>query len=239
MMSKWSDELRTPPWLFKESNDVTPFFWDGCCNKENCLIERQKLYELPDNYDYLTFDFKLASNEPLFKGQSIFINPPYSRGSVGPIIQKAWGDAKHFRVVLLLKADMSTDWFNDILEADNYNFQPVHQHELNGTLFGTYSTLISRMNREKNNIGILHLRKRIKFYGTEEMMREEERLTKDGDYADRPNYRYSYDINGNKTLHFNEGAIETKNFKRVDDGIICKSGGTFPSMIMVLDRRVI
>ena len=70
------------------------------------------------------------------------------------------------------------------------------------------------------NVGFLHLRKRVKFLADEEMMTEDY-------YNDHP-----------ISDKLAESILESKNFKRGKDGLIYpKSGPTFPSMIVVLDRR--
>ena len=256
-MSKLSDSYRTPPDLFNALNEVTPFFWDGCCNKDNCLLKKpnyENLYGFP-NYDYLTKDFSELRNREDMKDLSIFINPPYSRGSVGPIIKKAWEDAKHFRVVMLLKADMSTDWFNYVITQNNCENSgrhkapeiPVQINQMEGeSLIQAYTAVLHYMKLKTdgsksmaaNHVGILHLRKRVKFLADEEMMVADKEQwidqvfhhTEDG----------LKDTMVDRNAYENGKLLETKNFKRSDsDGglIYPKSGPTFPSMLLIMDRR--
>ena len=156
-MTKLSDSYRTPKELFDTLDSVTSFFWDGCCTKENCLVEWQKALLNQDDelwldyinypYNYLSFDvYKFTQgihHEGIYcmsQDSTIFINPPYSRGSVGPIIEKAWEDAKHFRVVMLLKADMSTDWFNQLFEKLGAGY-PVQRLQIDCELKQAYRFL--------------------------------------------------------------------------------------------------
>ena len=255
-MQKLSDNYRTPPSLFEALNEVTPFFWDACCTKDNCLVEHQK-YQMNHSiygsnpHDYLTLDlqriqedydeifFNCYSDYRANRWNTIFINPPYS--NVKPFIEKAWEDAKHFRVVMLLKADMSTDWFNDLIKKESLS--PIMKLQREATLKNAYTNLLKEMNAYicgccknricrngilKRHIGILHLRKRVKFLADEEMM--------EADLYMHPHY---HDSGGGSTpWKYVRKGNESKNFKRGADGLIYpKSGPTFPSMIIVLDRR--
>lgn len=159
------DEHRTPPALFKELDSVFNFFWDACCNKENCLVKQQKTYlALGWGNDYLTIDLT-ETRYKVFRqvGGSIFMNPPYSRKLIGPMMRKAWDDSKYFRIVCLVKADMSTKWFNDILQESSY--LPVQINQQHMALVGAMKQVVGRMEDQytKSDIGILHLRNRIKF----------------------------------------------------------------------------
>lgn len=235
-MTKQSDTFRTPPSLFKELDSVFNFFWDACCDKDNCLVKRQKDYLACGwGNDYLTINLTEKRYEPFRQdGSSIFINPPYSKSTkdhdgIDKFVRKAWEDAKHFRVVMLLKADMSTGWFNYPL-MDICKFDPPHEHELNGSIYGTITSLLEKMKYQKSPIGVYHFRNRIKFYVSEEVLEED---------AKKNGHKFK-----NKLIPatINNGEcswdlMETKNYKRVEDGIVSKSGANFPSMIMILDRR--
>lgn len=173
-----SDTYETPPWLFELLAEAFgPFFWDACCDSSNCLIPRQKDNYLGDNpytgterlYDYLTLDLKPISDviDDGMDGYDfadcddktvIFMNPPYSRGKIGPMMEKAWEDAKHFRVVCLVRDDPSTKWYQNLLAK---------------SIFSTtvYSTDIDKMGELKHfsnkcpaPLIIIRLPKRIKFY---------------------------------------------------------------------------
>lgn len=220
------DELRTPPTLFKELDSVFNFFWDACCNKNNCLVKTQtlKVSNSPllgwDNYDYLT---TILPN--INKGSgNVFVNPPFSNPF--PFVEKAWDDSQFFRVVMLLKADMTTKWLNYTLERGCY----VHHNQLNNKVSDCVEDLVSDMVNNNCNIGILHLRERIKFYVSEEVFE-----------YDRVKNKYALWANvtvGDDGCH-SSGLLETKNYKRVEDGIASKAKIGFPSMIVIFNRRII
>lgn len=254
-MTKLSDNYCTPKNDFWDVlNEVTPFFWDACSNRDNCLANDMKYYLTQPfgawandgyEYDYLTTDMVRISNNLYHESRqdrydTIFINPPYSKKTknhpgVEGFIRKAWEDSKHFRVVMLLKADMSTDWFNYIIKENNGNCEHINQGEM--TIKEAYKRILGIMSEhthylKPHPVGTLHLRKRVKFLADEEMM-----------VADTNAYIRT---SNNRKVHYldkynNENhdiLLETKNFKRGADGLIYpKSGPTFPSMLAVLDRR--
>lgn len=216
-----SDEFRTPPKLFKELNDVTPFFWDACCKEDNCLVGPKVAYGFPF-YNYLNKSFYDLRNRKDLKDKSIFINPPYSDPL--PFIKKAWEDSKYFRVVLLVKTDMTTKWFNYALDSEP-DIYTIHMNQRTGeTITEVLTRLQNRTQKvDYKNVGIVHLRKRLKFYVSEEVFINDYDLNKSAIY-DR----------------FGPGVspiLETKHYNRVEDGIVSKASANFPSMIMIFDRR--
>lgn len=240
-MSKLSDNYRTPPELFNALNEVTPFFWDACCDKDNCLVlEQQKL--MVTLYDYLSLNilgmYSALGNDILpstpYK-HAIFMNPPYSNPL--PFIKKAWEDSKHFRVVMLVKADMSTDWFNYILDTGFPLVTHLNQYTIEG-IGRAYLRIIRTLDEDpyRSKVGILHLRKRVKFLADEEMFMADKGclLEIKPDVFIAPNHY----ITAEEFTNDGRKVVETKNFKRGADGLIYpKRGPTFPSMILVLDRR--
>lgn len=272
-MTKPSDSFRTPPSLFKGLDSVFNFFWDATCDKDNCLVEAQKaIWVCP--YDYLNLDtvelhkkiqLNFVSNRCIgAMGDSLYMNPPYSNPL--PFIRKAWEDAKHFRVVMLLKADMSTKWFNYALKENNNWIMHINQGDMG--IGEAAQELLDHMDGccacspkdktckgcddkdpRQHQIGVLHLRNRVKFYVSEEVMLEDakwERPLQDFNGIKsslKYNNQYSY-----KPVHYGVGCpmeayetedqlIETKNYKRVEDGIVSRSGANFPSIILIFDRR--
>lgn len=247
-MTKPSDQFRTPPKLFKELDSVFNFFWDACCDENNCLADYQKSWfkKIPDfckEYDYLTYTFSETVKQ-YAPSSTIFMNPPYSNPL--PFIKKAWEDSKHFRVVMLLKADMSTKWFNYAIEQNENRVTHINQGNLDlktacevllGHMKHARSDEIENPWREEEQgdrlfagkIGILHLRKRIKFYVSEEAFIEDSKyyckLSSGKEYI----RAYCKEFGGH--------ILETKNYKRVEDGIVSKSTANFPSLIMIFDRR--
>lgn len=207
IIEKESDLWCTPPDMISELADAcSGFFMDACCNETNCIVPLQREYILTHKskfYPELQYDY-LATNPKEWHtyirdkfgefigddlSETIFMNPPYSNPE--PFMQKAWSDSKHFRVLSLVKTDMSTDWFNYALE-ENVSRRALHHNQFSNSskYIEPVSTgikfLLKTMKEENRSIGIYHLRKRVKFY-----------------------------YNGTKA----------------------KSSGTFPSCIVIYDRR--
>lgn len=167
-----SDEFRTPSKLFEELDFFYKFFLDACCTKDNCLVNSLIDYE---EYDYLNFNVVEYYNylrimQDRDGEHSIFMNPPYSDPL--PFIKKAWDDSKYFKVVMLLKFDPTTNWFNYAIETD-ISIHPVYEHQFQfknkklQSITSCLQGLENKMRGEKTSVGILPLRKRIKFYTKE------------------------------------------------------------------------
>lgn len=229
-----SDTFRTPPKLFKELDSIFNFFWDACCDEDNCLIEGQ--YEYIDTgrqirhhetgYNYLVQDMKNIHEDFKEKSnlESIFMNPPYSNPL--PFIKKAWEDSKYFRVVMLLKVDPTTEWFNYAINRAIVRPQTEYEGPS-----GVKVALYDLMHRWKSTysphteIGILYLRKKIKFYVSEEVFQADA-----GKYPDKVKLK-------DKNWKDWGDLLETKNYIWQLDGIQSKNTANFPSCIMVFDRR--
>lgn len=91
--------------------------------------------------DYLSNDFRYLDEAgeqwpsyencrpELFKHRfnfhvTCFMNPPYSRDLIGPMIAKAWGDSKYCKIVCLVKVDPSTKWWATFW---NYESQTIKE----------------------------------------------------------------------------------------------------------------
>lgn len=234
-MHKLSDQFRTPPWLFKLLDETFgPFFVDACCNKNNCLVSFQKealQYYNEENYDYLASDMRkiyekvgeIRGNMMLTTSPNIFMNPPYSNSI--PFVQKAWEDAKYFRIVLLVRDDPSTNWYKEVINNATQHYNPPkdwNEFKLDCEK-AAVTTLITKST-------VIHLPRRIKFYASEEMM--------EADALKRPEkvIYYTSDSNVN-AVRLADAPLKTKNYIRKEDGIECKDSYNFPICVIVLDRR--
>ena len=99
LFSKKSDEWATPQWLFDELNKEHGFTLDPASTDENCKCPSH--FTLED--DGLTKDWS---------GETVFINPPYSK--CFDWVKKAHTEAQkeNTKVVMLLPARTDTKWFH-------------------------------------------------------------------------------------------------------------------------------
>ena len=99
LFSKKSDEWTTPQWLFDELNKVHGFTLDPASTDENTKCSNH--FTLED--DGLTKDWS---------GETVFINPPYSK--CFDWVKKAHTEAQkeNTKVVMLLPARTDTKWFH-------------------------------------------------------------------------------------------------------------------------------
>lgn len=206
IIEKPSDLFCTPPDLIEDLEcSFGPFFMDACCNRDNCIVPLQKKYMNERKSFGLESDY-LATNPEQWreymykktqfytcKHNTIFMNPPYSEPEL--FMKKAWSDSKNHRIVILVKTDMSTNWFNHALEHEDNEHNPMPFHHINPDWTRKQFLQISaeKYNACKKSLGdlcpkiaIIHLRKRVKFYY---------------------------------------------------NGIKAKSSGTFPSCLVIYDRR--
>lgn len=75
--STGKDDWETPQWLFNQLDDEFHFTLDPCCTAENAKC--RKYYTKAEN-----------GLEQDWKGETVFCNPPYSRGKKGAPGQEAW-----------------------------------------------------------------------------------------------------------------------------------------------------
>lgn len=75
--STGKDDWETPQWLFSQLDDEFHFTLDPCCTAENAKC--RKYYTKAEN-----------GLEQDWKGETVFCNPPYSRGKKGAPGQEAW-----------------------------------------------------------------------------------------------------------------------------------------------------
>jgi phage N-6-adenine-methyltransferase len=95
LLDKISDQWETPPWLWKQLNEIFNFDYDACCTNYNQLA--------PLFGDVLEKDWPLGN---------IFMNPPYSKPK--EFLRRAYeASLDGTTVVALIKGDPSTTWWNE------------------------------------------------------------------------------------------------------------------------------
>lgn len=95
---KWS----TPKWLYDTLNEEFKFTLDPCA--EHHTAKCKKYFTMEDNGLY----------QP-WRGGTVFMNPPYSRGNIDKWVEKAYletGNPKT-KVVGLLPVSTSSKWFHN------------------------------------------------------------------------------------------------------------------------------
>lgn len=176
IIEKPNDLYCTPPDMIDDlQSTYGPFFMDACCNPDNCIVPVQKDYmnnkkDVGLEYDYLGtdprqwFDYLYEGKMTLVNHPTIFMNPPYSAPEL--FIQKAWNDSEYFRVVMLVKSDGSTDWFNFPMEQPENEDNPMEFRHINPDWTRRqYFDITNRIiQKTRPKIAIVHIRKRIKFY---------------------------------------------------------------------------
>lgn len=120
-----SNEWQTPPWLFKEYDDLFHFELDAAATKENTLCTRYFTKE----DDALIQDWKPY--------RTVWLNSPYGR-LIGKFIKKAFLESQKGCVVCcLMPARTDTTWFF------NYCTRAAHIHFIKGRLKFINKTLPS------------------------------------------------------------------------------------------------
>jgi site-specific DNA-methyltransferase (adenine-specific) len=93
------DKWETPPHIYNKLNDEFHFTLDPCCEPETAKC--CKFYTEDDNG--LTRSWK---------GETVFVNPPYSRGNIDKWVKKCLHESRSATVVALLPVSSSSDWFH-------------------------------------------------------------------------------------------------------------------------------
>ena len=101
--SSKTPEWATPQYLFDALNAEFRFTLDPCATKKNAKCKK-------------FFTAKEDGLKQSWKGESVFMNPPYGR-EIGKWIEKAYmtvaGEPSESIVVCLLPARTDTKWFHD------------------------------------------------------------------------------------------------------------------------------
>lgn len=89
----------TPMPLFTKLDEKFIFSLDPCCTVE---AAKCSLYYTPAENGLIQS----------WSGQSVFVNPPYSRGNIDKWVEKCFAESKHALVVALLPVSTSADWWH-------------------------------------------------------------------------------------------------------------------------------
>ena len=102
MWSKQSDEWSTPQTFFDELNKEFHFTLDPCSTVENHKCE--KFYTMQDN-----------GLEKSWEGETVFVNPPYSKNKQWVEKCAQEGRKEGTTVVMLIPSRTDTRWFHDFI----------------------------------------------------------------------------------------------------------------------------
>jgi len=126
---KSGDNWKTPNDLYNKLNEEFNFTFDPCPLDENPL------------YDGLKLEWGLVT----------FVNPPYS--NVMPWVKKAYEESlKGKTIVMLLKMDCSTRWFNEYVYPFVSEIRLINKRlHFNGLGSATFCSMVCIYNNNNNN----------------------------------------------------------------------------------------
>lgn len=228
MTDKLSDQWQTPGWLFDELNKQFNFDIDLCATKENSKCSSYCI-------DYLLEDFSSYDREDNI---ICFMNPPYSNPR--PFIEKAWEDSKHCKIVCLVKCDPSTKWWATFWEygenircvrcmhIEKSDIDPPgnDQCDIDGCDYASY-------HGPKPGCGVRFFPKRIKFDPPHQLIESGEIWKFNDAWVERCKKCSEGWIH--KVPHVINSSIICSNCK--GKGYKKLSGPTFPSALIIMDRR--
>lgn len=113
-----NDERQTPAWVIKWARNAFGFVLDVCATAANKQATRYfgPDHPHPECRNALAIDWAehLRDVEP----KVVWMNPPYSRGSLWNFLEKADEEAnKGVTTIALLPADTSTQWYHAFCEG--------------------------------------------------------------------------------------------------------------------------
>ncbi len=101
-----SDLWETPDYIFKPLNDEFNFTLDPCCTEQN--------HKCPNFFT----DKENGLLQP-WNQQTVFVNPPYSRGNIDKWVEKCWRVFTYGYfpgpIVALLPVSTSANWFHEYI----------------------------------------------------------------------------------------------------------------------------
>jgi phage N-6-adenine-methyltransferase len=105
--SKSTDERETPDNLFKPLDSIFHFTLDAAAHRDRHKVDR-----------YFTIEDDGLRQS--WAGETVFCNPPYSRGQLSLWIDKFWAVHDQAIVVAILPGDTSTRWMQKVWRTAAY-----------------------------------------------------------------------------------------------------------------------
>lgn len=250
MTIKLSDQWQTPKWLFDEiEREHGPFDIDLCATENNSKCD---IY----GHNYLKNDFCYTSNKHIYVMGGLieairefydyeyeavcFMNPPYSNPR--PFIEKAWEDSKYCKIVCLVKADPSTKWW-----AVFWEYNIIKTRDI-GCKLDTYhypydfETEDYVYNGPKPGCEVRFFPKRIQFDPPQQLIDSGEVWKVKNKWAQRciiclgHGHFFVTPYDEDKDVIIG-GSYSQKCKSCKGKGYIVLSGPTFPSALIIMDRR--
>lgn len=173
-----SDQYQTPQWLFDILNLHFNFTIDACANKCNTkcdlYLDNAQDEWINDGVFFRNGGYAVWEDNFPDWHHSVFMNPPYSKGNIDKCMTQAWEFSKYMRVVCLVRCDPSTDWFNHPVEStENTYTVDIHQRNTETITDAIHRYEKRSATKPYKHLGIITLRKRLKFEASEEMLEKD------------------------------------------------------------------
>ena len=110
------DDWRTPKALFEALDTQFMFNYDPFASHDNALCPEYSTF----SRGTFSHGERLSSSDGLkesWQGRRVFMNPPYSRETLGPAMEKASEERNNAAIIVaLIPFDPSTRWFQNYVE---------------------------------------------------------------------------------------------------------------------------
>lgn len=129
-------DLWATPWpIFRKLNNRHRFTLDPCCLPETAQCS---YYFTPE----------INGLKQSWRGQSVYVNPPYSRGNIDLWVRKCFqeGSQQDTNVVALLPVSTSADWFQKYCIGQGLYFVNKRIRFVNAPYTAPFSSVIVHFN---------------------------------------------------------------------------------------------
>lgn len=131
------DLWQTPDHIFNSLDQIYNFTLDPCCDYHTALCG--KFYTPVEN--------GLIQS---WSGESVFVNPPYSRYNIDNWVDKCFEEMKTSEIIALLPVSTSADWFQKLIGQSLY-FVDKRIRFKGAPYTAPFSSVIVRFNNENKN----------------------------------------------------------------------------------------
>lgn len=152
--SSRNEEIGTPRGLYDRLHTAFAFTYDPFASHENALCDTYStVYGTFSKQNLWRRDrLALTDEDGLqynWRGQRVFMNPPYSRGMVGQCVEKAIAERNNAAIiVMLIKVDTSTKWFQRLQEHAFIEYLPKRLRYEGQAQGATFASCIAIMRKD-------------------------------------------------------------------------------------------